>query len=271
MKKEYTFQELIDIMANLRSENGCPWDREQTYDTLKKYLLEEAYEVVDTIEEGNREKHCEELGDVLLQVVFQSQVAAEEGAFDINDVISTLCSKLISRHPHVFGNEIILEAEGVEKRWDEIKYKVKRLDTQTKIMEDIPKSFPSLIRSYKVQKKAAEVGFDWNDVEDSFKKVYEKIDEVKEARELKDKDKIYEEMGDLLFAVVNVSRFLKVEPETALSSTINKFIKRFSYIEEKASLQGRDLKSMTLEEMDELWDEAKKLKNISNKKDLTKF
>lgn len=269
MKKKYMFQDLIDIMAILRSENGCPWDREQTYDTLKKYLLEEAYEVVDTIEEGNREKQCEELGDVLLQVVFQSQVAVEEGAFNINDVISALCSKLISRHPHVFGNEIISEAKGVEKRWNEIKYKGKKLDTQTKIMEDIPKSFPALMRSYKVQKKAAEVGFDWDDVQDVFKKVYEEIDEVKEAIQLKDDDKIYEEIGDLLFTVVNVSRLVSVEPETALSATINKFIKRFSYIEENAAQQGRALSSMTLTEMDKLWDESKK--DISKKKDLTKF
>lgn len=259
MKKEYTFQDLIDIMATLRSKDGCPWDREQTYDTLKKYLIEEAYEVVDTIEEGNREKHCEELGDVLLQVVFQSQVAAEEGAFNINDVVTTLCSKLITRHPHVFGNEKISKAEDVEQRWNEIKYSGKKLDTQTKIMEDIPKSFPSLMRSYKVQKKAADVGFDWDNIEDAFEKVYEEINEVKEAKELKDSEKIYEEIGDLLFTVVNVSRLLKVEPETALSLTINKFIKRFSYIEENAILQGKNLKSMTLAEMDKLWDEAKKI------------
>lgn len=259
MKKEYTFQDLIDIMADLRSEKGCPWDREQTYDSLKKYLLEEAYEVVDAIEEGSREKHCEELGDVLLQVIFQSQVATEEGSFNINDVINALCSKLIIRHPHVFGDENILEAEGVEQRWNEIKYKGKKLDTQTKIMNDVPKSFPALMRSYKVQKKAADVGFDWDDIEDAFKKVFEEIEEVKEARELNDNDKVFEEIGDLLFAVVNVSRFLKIEPETALSSTINKFIKRFSYIEETAVSQGKDLKLMTLAEMDKLWNEAKKV------------
>lgn len=260
-RKRYTFKDLLDIMAQLRGENGCPWDKEQTHDTLKKYLLEEAYEVVDAIEENDKQKHCEELGDVLLQIVFQSQIAKEEGAFDIEDVINSICTKLINRHPHVFAKEKVTKASEVERKWQSIKKKEKNISTYTQELRDIPKSMPALMRSYKVQKKVSKVGFDWNNPDDALKKVYEEIDELKEVYKSANLSKIHEEIGDLIFAVVNVSRLLGVEPETALSATITKFIKRFSYIEQKSIEQGKQLEDMSLAEMDKLWDEAKVVYN----------
>lgn len=259
MNKSYTFEELLEIMAKLRSDDGCPWDKEQTHETLKKFILEEAYEVVDAIEEANPDKQCEELGDVLLQIVFQSQIAKEQQTFDINDVINSICNKLKNRHPHVFGQDKLSKASQVEQKWQEIKKQEKGLQTYTQAMQDIPKNFPGLMRSYKIQKKAAEVGFDWDNVDQAFEKVYEETSELREVYKSSDIDKISEEVGDLIFAIVNVSRMLGVEPETALTSTINKFIKRFSYIEKNAQRLGKELNSMTLKEMDSLWDEAKVL------------
>lgn len=259
MKKQYTFEDLLNIMSKLRGNDGCPWDREQTYDTLKKYIIEESYEVVDAVEGGDTDKLCEELGDVLLQIVFQSQIAKENNDFDIDDVINSICTKLINRHPHVFGTEVISKAIHVEQKWQEIKKVEKGQATYTQVMEDVPKNLPSLMRSYKIQKRAAEIGFDWKNVEDALEKVYEEIDELKQVYNTNDIDKISEELGDLIFSVVNVSRILKVEPETALISTINKFIKRFNYIEQSSIKSGKNLKSMSLEEMDNLWNQAKSL------------
>lgn len=257
MNNKYTFEDLLNIMSKLRGQDGCPWDRVQTQDSLKKYIIEEAYEVVDAIEGGSKDKHCEELGDVLLQIVFQTQIAKEHNHFDIRDVTNSICTKLINRHPHIFGQDTITEARQVEEKWQEIKSQEKGLTTYTQVMNDIPKSFPALLRSYKVQKKAAEVGFDWDDVDDAISKIYEELNELKEVYKGSDQEKITEELGDLLFAVVNVSRMLDVEPETALNSTIKKFIKRFEYIEQNKHVYKKELKDMTLEEMDNLWNEAK--------------
>lgn len=259
MEKKYKFEDLLQIMERLRSDNGCPWDKEQTIESLKKYLLEESYEVLDAIEEDDKDKHAEELGDVLLQIVFQCQITKEDGLFDIEDVINSICTKLVHRHPHVFGQLDLENAAQVEQEWELIKKEEKGFESYTEIMKKVPKNLPSLMRSYKVQKKAADVGFDWDNVDGAFSKVYEETEEIKEVYKTSNKEKIEDEVGDLLFAVVNVSRMLGVEPETALNSTIKKFIRRFEYIEQTAINTNKDIKNMSLEEMDKLWEEAKVL------------
>ncbi|MCX7696004.1 MAG: nucleoside triphosphate pyrophosphohydrolase [Caloramator sp.] len=251
------FYDLLDIMERLRGDDGCPWDREQTHESLKKYLLEEAYEVLDAIDKDDMDELCEELGDVLLQIVFHSQIAKEFGEFNIYDVVNGICQKMIKRHPHVFSDSVVNSVDDVLDNWQQIKKKEKNIDSYTKEMQRIPKSMPSLIRSYKVQEKAKEVGFDWDDVSDAIKKVQEEYLEVLEAIEIGDNNKIEEEIGDLVFAVVNVARFCNINPEIALTKTVEKFIKRFEYIENKADEMGKSLKDMTLEEMDEIWNQSK--------------
>jgi len=258
IKEKYNFDDLVEIMALLRSEKGCPWDKEQNHESLKKYLLEETYEVLDAIDKKNKDMLCEELGDVLLQVVFHSQIAKEEGWFSIDDVITAICKKIISRHTHVFGNETAKNADEVVKNWENIKKIEKGIETQTEVLKAIPQNLPALTRSCKVQQKAAQVGFDWNNVDDVFKKVYEEIEELKEAYQSNDKEKINEEVGDSFFALVNLARFLNVEPELALTNTIRKFIERFEYIEKGSLKAGMEIEKMTLAEMDKLWDEAKR-------------
>jgi len=257
MDKQYAFNDLINIMDMLRSDNGCPWDKEQTIDSLKKYLLEESYEVLDAIEEGDKYKHYEELGDLLLQIVFQSKIAKDEGLFTIDDVVNSICKKLINRHPHIFGGDKIFKAQDVEQKWESIKKEEKGQTSMTQIMKEIPKNMPSLLRSYKVQKKAKEVGFDWDEVDSAFDKVYEEIEEIKEVYKTDKTDRISEEIGDLLFSVVNVSRMLGIEPETALNMTTKKFINRFEYVENTAKEQGKKLEDMSLKEMDMLWEQSK--------------
>jgi len=258
-KERYGFEDLVEIMKTLRSPDGCPWDREQTHESLKQYFIEETYEVLEAIDLKSPEKLCEELGDVLLQVVFHATIAEENGKFTIDDVIDGISKKMIHRHEHVFGKEHAETAADVLNLWDKIKKKEKGSKTQTDIMKDIPEILPALMRSYKVQEKAAKVGFDWDNVEDAWKKVKEELEEFHDVYRSGDMEKTEEELGDLLFAIVNVSRFLKIQPELALTKTINKFIKRFEYIETKSSENGKKLVDMTLEEMDALWDEAKEL------------
>lgn len=255
-----TMDELVALMAKLRGEGGCPWDREQTRESLKPYLLEETYEVLEAIEKNDIDLLVEELGDLLLQVVFHAQLAKEDGEFDINDIITGIVNKLIERHPHVFGDVIATSESGALKSWEASKRKLKGITTYTQTLIDIPAALPNLMRSYKVQQKAALVGFDWDHVDDAMAKVDEELVEVKEVYKSGNKHIIEEEIGDLLFAVVNVARFLKVQPELALRGTIDKFINRFRYIEETALQKGKKLDKMTLQEMDELWNEAKKIK-----------
>lgn len=252
--ENYDFYHLLEIMEKLRSPGGCPWDREQTHKTLKQNLIEEAYEVLEAIDLEDSDKIIEELGDLLLQVVFHSQIAKECGEFDIADVTTRICRKLIERHPHIFGNVKADTAEQVITNWEAIKKKEKGLKNHTQVLRDIPKNLPALMRGYKVQKKAALVGFDWDCVEDAMKKVDEELEELKSVYLTRDNDKIAEELGDLIFAIVNVARFLKVEPELALGATIDKFIRRFEYIENNAD---QPLEKMTLAEMDILWNKAK--------------
>ncbi|NLU52549.1 MAG: nucleoside triphosphate pyrophosphohydrolase [Clostridiaceae bacterium] len=257
--KRYSFKDLLDIMTRLRAPDGCPWDREQDHKSLKRYLIEESYEVLEAIDEENPDKLKDELGDLLLQVVFHAQIAKEAGTFDMDDVIDGVCKKMVSRHRHVFGDEEAQNSDDVMKIWEEVKKSEKGHKTQTQVLKDVPSNLPALMRSFKVQQKAAQVGFDWDNTEDAFKKILEETNELSQAYKQGDPAYIEEEIGDLLFAVVNVARFLKVQPELALTATVNKFIRRFEYVETKAREQGKNLNEMTLNEMDALWDEAKSL------------
>lgn len=257
-EKKYTLDDLVQVIRILRGENGCPWDRMQTHASIRQDMLEEAYEAADAIDKGDMENLCEELGDVLMQVVFHAEIEAEKGGFTIEDVIRGICEKMVYRHPHVFGNGKVQAdtAEQVLVNWEELKKKEKHTETQTEVMKNVPDALPALIRARKVQKKAADVGFDFPDALGAIQKVYEEIQELEESVKLENGTE-EEEFGDILFALVNISRFLKINPEFALTKAIKKFINRFEYIEKSALLQGKNLSGMTLEEMDLLWDEAK--------------
>lgn len=252
------FKDLLDIIEILRGENGCHWDREQTHESLKKALIEECYEVLEGIDEKNEDMMVEELGDVLLQIVFHAQIGKEEGYFEINDVIKGICNKMILRHPHVFANESLETSEQVLVSWDKIKKEEKGYKSYTEELKHVAKNLPALIRAEKIQKKASKVGFDWKTVEEVMEKVLEEIQEVKDVYYGNNKAKITEEIGDLLFSVVNVSRFLDIDPEFALNCTIEKFIKRFSFMEKASELKGLKIENLTFEEMNNLWNEAKK-------------
>lgn len=253
------FYDFINVIEILRGENGCPWDREQTHESIKKAIIEESYEVLDAIENDDVDSLIEELGDVLLQVVFHSIIGKEDGYFDINDVIQGISNKMIHRHPHVFGDAKADTSSEVLVNWDEIKKDEKGISTVTEEMNSIAKALPSLIRAYKVQNKAKKVGFDWDDVRDAMKKVEEELNEIRDVYNSQNKSIIEGEVGDLLFSCVNVARFLDVDGELALEKTIDKFIRRFSYIEETAIKNNKQLENMTLEEMDELWNNAKNI------------
>ncbi len=258
LKDKYELKDLLDIMALLRSGDGCPWDREQTHDSLKRYMIEETYEVLEQIDKKDSRKLCDELGDLLLQVVFHAQISKENGGFDMGDVITGICRKLISRHTHVFGEAQADTADKVVENWEEIKKREKGIESHTGVLKDVPSNLPALMRSFKVQQKAARVGFDWDRVEDVIAKVDEEIQELKDVYKSNNMERITDEMGDAFFALVNLSRFLKVQPELALTGTTNKFIKRFEYIESESLKNGRKLEEMKLAEMDELWDKAKR-------------
>lgn len=264
--ERYDFGHLVEIMARLRGPQGCPWDKEQTYESLKQYLIEEAYEVLEAIDEKDVDKLISELGDVLFQVMFHSQVAVERGDFHIGDVITAVCRKMIDRHPHIFGKAQVSMEGDLIGNWEAIKKKEKGLQSHTQVLKDIPSNLPALMRSYKVQQKAALVGFDWENVHDAFKKVKEEVDELRvELEKMGDGSdhtaSAVDELGDLLFAIVNIARFLEAQPELVLTAATEKFIRRFQHMEEKARQEGRELTEMKLDEMDQLWDEAKNLEN----------
>jgi tetrapyrrole methylase family protein/MazG family protein len=248
-------QELLDIMQRLRDEKGCPWDREQTRDSLKPYIIEEAHELVEAIEEGDATKIKEELGDLLFQIVFQCQIAKEANEFRFSDVVGGIGDKMIARHPHVFGDAQYKTTDEVLVHWEEQKKREGKL--RDSILEGVPKSLPALLRARRLQDRAAGVGFDWEKAEDVFKKLDEELEEFREALKTKNRDEIEDELGDIFFMLVNISRFVGVNPEDALRRTISKFIHRFRHIEMRAAEQGRKLSEMTLSEMDSLWDEAK--------------
>ncbi|MGC4096303.1 MAG: nucleoside triphosphate pyrophosphohydrolase [Nitrospira sp.] len=271
------FTKLVELMAALRAQNGCPWDRKQTHESLKPYLLEEAYEVIETIDQADQQKLREELGDVLLQVLFHSQIAAEAGSFTVEDVIDTLSTKLIRRHPHVFGTvdqtEQVSNSEQVLAQWEDIKRAEREAAGNTQsALDGVPKILPALLRAYQIQARAARVGFDWPHnaagLDQIFGKVTEEVDELKDvlaqagtatAPNRPDAQADIEaELGDILFSLVNLARFVKVNPEEALRRSTNRFIDRFHLVEAQAADQKRTLKEMPLAEMDELWEEAKR-------------
>jgi tetrapyrrole methylase family protein/MazG family protein len=253
------FSYLKDIVAILRSPDGCPWDREQTHQSIRKNLIEETYEVLETIDDEDSDAMCEELGDLLMQIMLHSQIASEDGYFTVDDVVATLNEKLVRRHPHVFGEKSANDSEEALANWQEIKAQekaAKGIDTtiQSKLA-GIPRDLPALMYAYKLQKKAAQVGFDWDDVADVYGKVEEEYRELREATE----EERAGELGDLLFAVVNLARFMGLDPEEALALTNNKFKQRFSYIEDKLREAGKSFDDTDLKEMDQWWEEAKQL------------
>ena len=248
------FERLVSIMARLRAPGGCPWDREQNFDTIKPYLLEETYEVLDAIDRRNWKGLEEELGDLMLEAVFFAQMASEEAKFGIGDSLDAVCEKLIRRHPHVFGDANAKTADDVKRRWDEIKAdekKSKGVEEKSRL-ESVPRNMPALVEAQQISSKAAAVGFDWENPEQVLAKLDEELRELVEARKAATHAQIEGEVGDLLFVLVNLARFLKVDPEQALRKTNAKFRKRFGYVEQRAQLPGA-----TLEEMEALWQEAK--------------
>ncbi len=255
-----SFEDLVEIMMTLRGPEGCPWDREQTHTSIKRHLIEECYEVIDAIDRGEPKYLAEELGDVLLQVVFHSEIARQEGDFDISDVLEGIVKKLLGRHPHIFGDEEAKTADEVIVHWEDAKLR----EGKAKVLEGIPRSLPALLRAYKLQKKAARVGFDWEAKEHVVDKLLEEIEELKQVF-LKEQSRkgLEEEIGDVLFTIVNVARHVDIDPEAALRKTIKKFQHRFEYVERQAEAQQISLSRMSLEEKENLWQEAKKLENES--------
>ena len=266
-KDPFSIDELLDLMAFLRSDRGCPWDRAQSHVSLRQNLLEEAYETIDAIESARPERLCDELGDVLMQVVFHAQIAQEAGEFSFSDVITGICNKLISRHTHLFGTDRAETPDAVIDNWEKNKRKEKGLENQTQVLQDVPRSLPALQRSYKVQQKAAQVGFDWAEPAGPRNKILEELEEIQAAIQSADPNtagqdkglqvKLEVELGDLLFSVVNYARHLGIQPEMALSGATEKFIRRFAALEARARSEQLNLESMTLEQLDVLWDQVK--------------
>ena len=256
------FYQLVDIMARLRAPEGCPWDRAQSRNDLKSYLLEETYEVLEAIDSGDPKHLREELGDLLLQIVFQARISEEEGTFTIDDVASKINEKLIRRHPHVFGDVEAETKEKVLENWETIKREERReKEKPDGLLSGVPSSLPALLKAYRLQQKAAGVGFDWERTEQVRDKVLEEWQELEEAIESGNKDEIFEEFGDLMFALVNYGRFLGFDSEDALQQTNRKFIKRFRMVEKLADSGEKNLKEMNLDEMDLLWERAKSCEN----------
>lgn len=248
------FDRLVSIMNRLRQPDGCPWDQEQTHRSLRQYLLEETYEVLETLDNEDFPELKEELGDLLLQVVFHAQLAKEEGVFTIEDVIEGINEKLIRRHPNVFGDAVINTAEEQTRNWELLKKK----EGRSSAIQGVPKELSALMRAWRIQQKAAQVGFDWDDIADVWAKVEEELSELKEAARSGNPDEIEDELGDVLFALVNLSRFLKLNPEDALRRTIQKFRTRFQEVEQELKSRGKSPEESNLKEMDEIWNLIKK-------------
>ncbi|MCR4616035.1 MAG: nucleoside triphosphate pyrophosphohydrolase [Clostridiales bacterium] len=256
-KDKYDVFDLVKIMKCLRAPGGCPWDAEQDHESIKKNLIEETYEVIEAINKDDKDLLCEELGDVLLQVVFHAEMESEKGTFDFDDVADGICKKLIERHPHVFGEIKVSGVDDVLTNWDNIKRKSKGQKSSTSAMNAVPRELPALMRAAKIQQKAAKVGFDWREISGAFDKLGEETGELKAALDAGDKDLAFEELGDLLFSAVNVSRFMDCDAEEALTGATDKFISRFSAVEKLAGERGIDMKTVGIEELDKLWDEVK--------------
>lgn len=258
-KEKYGIDDLLEIMRILRAPGGCPWDAEQTHESIKKDFIEETYEVIEAINKKDKTLLEEELGDVLLQVVFHAQIEKEEGSFDFGNVCDGICKKLVERHPHVFGEVKVSGTEDVLTNWDEIKRKSKGQKTQGSSMLKVPKELPALMRSQKIQSKAKKAGFDWDNVDGAFEALESEIKELKEAMKKGDRKDITEEFGDMLFSCVNVARFIDVDSEEALNLSTEKFISRFLEVERLAKERDIDMKSTSIQELDKLWVEAKKI------------
>jgi tetrapyrrole methylase family protein/MazG family protein len=256
LKDHYKMEELLEIMAFLRSDQGCPWDRVQTHESIRKNVLEEAYEVVEAIEDQNIAGLREELGDLLMQVVFHAQMGHEAGTFDFDEVVSGICRKLITRHSHLFGEDQADTPEAVLLNWEKNKQKEKAGRAVKSLLDDVPKTLPALAKSCKIQQKASRVGFDWPDSSGALAKVHEELSEI-EASLDHGEDKIEEEVGDLLFAVVNYARLLHVDPEVALGRSARKFIRRFQHIEQAVARDGSQMIDQNPEQLDALWNDAK--------------
>ena len=250
------FDDLVAIMKRLRGPGGCPWDAEQTHESLTRYLLEETYEVIEAIEGNAPELLKEELGDLLLQPVFHAAIAEEQNRFSMNDVIATLCDKLIRRHPHVFGDMHIADSAAQVDNWEKIK-KIEKGQERPSALSGVPPHLPALLKAQKITEKASRVGFDWEHADQVFAKVMEELHEFEEAWSTGSQERMEDELGDLLFAIVNLGRFLSINPEEALRKTITRFQRRFSHVESTLHQQGRHIQDATLEEMDRLWEEAK--------------
>jgi len=256
MHKEL-FDKLVQIVAALRSENGCPWDKEQTHSTLASSLIEEVYEVIEAIDANNPSKLKEELGDLLMQVMLHVQIAKGDGKFDICDVIKSITEKLIRRHPHVFGDLEVEDAKEVLSNWEAIKRTEEGYEDRKSLLDGIPAQLPSLLLARKIQSKVSRVGFDWKCAEEVLPKIQEELNELKACLNSNDQSAIEMEIGDLIFSIVNLSRFLNVEPEDALRKTNAKFIRRFKMMEAEMERQKKNFDDFDLEGLDELWEKAK--------------
>ena len=261
LKDKYNIDDLVAIIKVLRAPGGCPWDREQTHESIKKNFIEETYEVVEAINKQITDMLREELGDVLLQIVLHSEMESENGNFSFDDVVNDIVQKLVVRHPHVFGEVVANNTAEALNSWDAVKLKTKGQKNQTESMLSVPRELPALMRAQKIQHKAAKIGFDWDNVGGAVDKLYEEIDELKTAMEQGKRFDIEDEFGDVLFSCVNIARFIDVDSEEALTASTDKFMSRFSLVEQMASEQGIDMKSSSIEELDRLWDKAKKIKN----------
>lgn len=262
-KDRYDIRDLVSIMRMLRAPGGCPWDAAQTHESIKKNLIEETYEVIEAINKNDKTLLCEELGDLLMQVVFHAAMEEEAQTFDFDTVCDGICKKLIERHPHIFGDVKVSGVDDVLTNWDAIKMKTKGQKKTSDSMQSIPRELPALMRATKIQKKAADAGFDWDDASGAIDKLYEEIGELKAAVDANDKENITEEMGDLLFSAVNVSRFIHTDAEEALTASSDKFLSRYLDVERLAEEKGIDMKASSIEILDELWDEAKRLEKAA--------
>lgn len=251
------FEKLVEIMATLRGPDGCPWDKEQTYKNINPYMLEEVHEVMEAIDANNMDGLKEELGDLLLHIVFHAQMANEDGFFDVNDVIKGICEKLIYRHPHVFGGKKVKDSDEVLSKWEQLKKSEKN---KKHILSGVPQELPSLLKAFRLGEKAGRVGFDWQNADGILKKLQEEIKELFDAQKHNSPTEIEHEYGDILFTLANIGRFLKVNPEEALRRATNRFIKRFSHMEDISETNGKKYNELTPKEWDELWNQAKKIK-----------
>lgn len=263
-KQKYNVDDLVEIMRILRSENGCPWDREQTHESIRKNFIEETYEAIEAINKKDSHLLCEELGDVLMQVVFHAQMEAEKQVFDFSDVADGVCKKLIERHPHVFGDVSVQNADEVLVNWDKIKSDKKQRKTTADKMQSVPRELPALMRADKIQSQAAKVGFDWEDADGALQKLPEEQAELLEAVEKGDRENMFEELGDLLFSAVNVARKLHIDPEEALTAATDKFQARFTKVEVLAKERGISMENESLETLDRLWDEVKETQHAES-------